>query len=127
MRGVRTERTGAYLRWRTEFEPLAYRVLLVDDRDPSQGGAVFRVRQRGEGLEAVVGELLVPTSRSGLALIHRVVQRTGADYAIGLRTGSARGMLPLPGQGPLLTARPLSRGIPAAGEWNLTMGDVELF
>jgi GNAT superfamily N-acetyltransferase len=126
-RGVRTERTAAYLRWRTEFEPLAYRVLLADERDPSQGGVVFRVRRRGEGLEAVIAELLVPTSRSGLALIRRVVQRTGSDYAIGLRAGVSRGMLPLPGQGPLLTARPLSRGIPTAGEWNLTMGDVELF
>lgn len=126
-RGVRTERTAAYLRWRTEFAPLAYRVLLVDDGDPSQGGVIFRVRQRGEGLEAVIAELLVPSARAGISLVRRVVTRTGADYAIALRTGAGAGLLPLPGQGPLLTARPLARGLPAAGEWSLTMGDIELF
>lgn len=126
-RGVRTERTAAYLRWRTEFGPLAYRVLLVDHRDPSQGGVIFRVRQRGEGLEAVIAELLVPSTWAGMSLVRRVVTRTGADYAIALRTGAAAGLLPLPGQGPLLTARPLARGVPSAGEWSLTMGDIELF
>ena len=126
-RGVRTERTPAYLRWRTEFGPLAYRVLLADEKDPSQGGVLFRVRERGAGLEAVIAEVLVPDARTGLSLVRRVVTRTGADYAIGLRTGPARSLLPLPGQGPLLTARPLARGIPAPNAWSLTMGDIELF
>ncbi|WP_193315269.1 GNAT family N-acetyltransferase [Nostocoides sp. F2B08] len=126
-RGVRTERTPAYLRWRTEFEPLAYRVLLADPHEPKRGGAIFRVRERGAGLEAVIAELFAPSTAAGMTLVRRVLNRTGADYAIGLRTGNTRALLPLPGQGPLLTARPLARGIPAPSDWSLTMGDVELF
>ncbi|MFN2347668.1 MAG: GNAT family N-acetyltransferase [Dermatophilaceae bacterium] len=126
-RGLRTDRSPAYLRWRTEFGPLAYRVLLADERDPARGGVVFRVRKRGEGLEAVIAELLTPSARVGLSLVSQVVASSGADYAIGLRTGRARGLLPLPGQGPLLTARPLARGIPKPEAWTLTMGDIELF
>ena len=126
-RGVRTERTAAYLRWRTEFAPLAYRLLLMDEQDPSRGGVVFRVRRRGDGLEAVIAELLAPSARSGMSLVRRVLAGTGADYAIALRTGPAASMLPLPGQGPLLTARPLARAVPSSRSWALTMGDIELF
>src|SRR5690606_26010522 len=32
--GLRTDRTREYLRWRTSFEPLRYRVLLRDPGDP---------------------------------------------------------------------------------------------
>ena len=125
--GLRTDRTREYLRWRTAFEPLRYRVLLREDSDPSAGGVVFRVRQRGAGLEVVVAELLVPGVRSGIALLRRVLAETGADYAVGLRTGPAAGLLPLPGQGPLLVARTLARAVPAPRDWTLTMADVELF
>ena len=51
----------------------------------------------------------------------------GADYAIGLRTGPSAGLVPLPGQGPLLTTRPLAGSPPSPGDWALTLGDVELF
>jgi len=125
--GIRTDRTAAYLRWRTGFEPLAYRVLFSDPSDAAAGAVVFRVRRRGEGLEAVIAELFAPNKVAGMRLIRQVVAQTGADYAIGLRAGAATGLLPLPGQGPMLTARPLSRGIPVPSEWNLSMGDVELF
>ena len=126
-RGTRTERTPAYLRWRTEFGPLGYRVLFSDETDPSRGAVVFRVRRRGAGLEAVIAEMLVPSAATGLRLVRRLVALTGADYAIGLRTGPSAGLMPVPGQGPILTARPLARGIPQANSWSLTMGDVELF
>ena len=125
--GLRTDRTREYLRWRTSFEPLRYRVLLRDPGDPAAGGVIFRVRKRGAGLEAVIAELLVPSARVGIGLLRRVVAETGADYAIGLRTGPSAGLLPLPGQGPLLTGRPLARAVPPAKDWALTMGDIELF
>jgi len=125
--GLRTDRTREYLRWRTSFEPLRYRVLLRDPGDPAAGGVIFRVRKRGAGLEAVIAELLVPSARVGIGLLRRVVAETGADYAIGLRTGPSAGLLLLPGQGPLLTGRPLARAVPPAKEWALTMGDIELF
>lgn len=125
--GLRTNRTIAYLRWRTEFAPLRYRVLFADPEKPARGAVVFRVRRRGEGLEAVVAELLVPSRLVGMRLLRDVVARTGADYAIGLRTGPSAGPIPLPRQGPLLTARPLARGLPDPAAWRLTMGDIELF
>lgn len=126
-RGLRTERTRAYLRWRTSFGPLAYRVLWVQDHDPGQGGVVFRVRRRGDSLELVVVELLVPSVRAAVPLLRRALAETGADYAIALRSGPAAGLLPLPGQGPLLVGRALARGLPPGREWTLTMADIELF
>lgn len=125
--GLRTDRSAEYLRWRTSFEPLRYRVMLWDETDPSAGGVIFRVRRRGSGLEAVIVELLVSNAWAGLAVLRRMLTETGADYAIGLRTGHAAGLIPLPGQGPLLVGRPLARAVPPADAWKLTMADVELF
>lgn len=125
--GVRTNRSPAYLAWRTAFEPLRYRLLLASDGDPGGGGAIFRLRRRGDAVEAAILELLVPDARTGARLVRRVLTETGADYAIGLRTGRSAGLLPLPRQGPLLTTRPLAATPPAPGEWALTLGDIELF
>ncbi|GAA6524414.1 GNAT family N-acetyltransferase [Intrasporangium sp. DVR] len=126
-RGFRTDRTPAYLVWRTSFEPLHYRLLLASPGDPSEGGLVFRLRRRGQALEAAVIEQLVPDWRTGARLVRRALKESGADYAIGLRTGPSAGLVPLPGQGPLLTTRPLAGSPPAPSAWRLTLGDVELF
>jgi hypothetical protein len=125
-RGFRTRRSPAYLAWRTALPGLHYRVLLAAT-DPAEGGLVFRVRRRGPAVELVVVEPLVPDLRTGWRLLARALRDSGADYAIGLRSAPAPGLLPLPGQGPLLTARPLAATPPAAGDWTLTLGDVELF
>ena len=125
--GFRTHRTPEYLAWRTSFEPLRYRLLLASDRDPAEGGVVFRLRRRGDAVEAAVIEQLVPDRRTGARLVARMLRESGADYAIGLRTGPSAGLLPLPGQGPLLTTRPLAGSPPSPGDWALTLGDVELF
>ncbi|MFC7489213.1 MULTISPECIES: GNAT family N-acetyltransferase [unclassified Knoellia] len=125
--GVRTHRTPDYLAWRTAFGPLRYRLLLADDADPSRGGVVFRLRRRGDAVEAAIVEQLAPDRRTGAWLVRRVLRETGADYAIGLRTGPSAGLVPLPRQGPLLTTRPLAASPPAPGDWALTLGDVELF
>lgn len=125
-KGFRTDRTPEYLAWRTTFGPLGYRLLLAT-QDPSHGGLVFRLRRRGPAIEAVVIEQLVPDWRTGAVLVRRMLQQTGADYAIGLRTGPSAGLLPLPKQGPLLTTRPLASSPPEPASWVLTMGDVELF
>lgn len=125
--GVRTSRTPAYLAWRTSFGPLRYRLLLARERDPGAGGVIFRLRRRGRAVEAAILEQLVPDARTGARLVRRVLTETGADYAIGLRTGRSAGLLPLPRQGPLLTTRPLAASPPSPGEWALTLGDVELF
>ncbi|WP_353953338.1 GNAT family N-acetyltransferase [Knoellia sp. S7-12] len=125
--GVRTNRTPEYLAWRTAFGPLHYRLLLAKEADPSRGGVFFRLRRRGEAVEAAIIEQLVPDRRTGASLVRRVLRETGADYAIGLRTGPSAGLLPLPRQGPLLTTRPLAASPPSPGKWALTLGDVELF
>ena len=126
-KGLRTDRSPEYLVWRTSFEPLHYRLLLADD-DPARGGIIFRLRRRGKAVEAAVLEQLVPNWATGVGLQRRLLRQTGADYAIGLRTGSSwAGLMPLPGQGPLLAARPLAASPPPAKAWTLTLGDIELF
>ncbi|MGI5951079.1 MAG: GNAT family N-acetyltransferase [Brooklawnia sp.] len=126
-KGLRTDRTPAYLAWRTSFGPLRYRLLLASPNDPAEGGIIFRLRRRGDTIEAAVIEQLVPDPVIGARLVTRMLTQTGADYAIGLRTGPSAGLIPLPGQGPQLTARPLSATPPPAAAWRLTLGDVELF
>lgn len=133
--GLRTRRSPAYLRWRYGFEPLRYRVVSVTG-DPAQGLAVYRLRRRGPALEAALCEVLVPGGeRAAARALEREVARTsGADYVIRLggpalsRTGFAR----LPGQGPILTWRPVGRRAaeapaPGLADWELALGDVELF
>ncbi len=125
--GCHTDRTPEYLRWRTSFAPLRYRLLLASPSDPAEGGVVFRLRQRGAAVEAAVVEQFVPDWRTGARLVRRLLHETGADYAIGLRTGPSAGLVPLPRQGPLLTTRPLAGAVPSPSAWALTLGDVELF
>lgn len=127
--GCRTDRSPAYLAWRTALRPLHYRILPVSSQDWAEGGLVFRLRRRGEALEAVIIEQLVPDWRTGAGLVARLLRATGADYAIGLRTGPSAGLVPMPvrGLGPLLTTRPLAAAPPALKDWALTLGDVELF
>ena len=129
---LRTHRSVAYLRWRYGFEPLAYRAVSVSDH-LSDGLAVFRLRRRGPALECALCEALVPDrdASAARALLRAVVRRSGADYVIRLggpavdRTGFAR----LPKQGPILTWRPLAPGASGAAleDWDLSLGDVELF
>lgn len=126
-RGFRTDRTPEYLAWRTKFAPLRYRLLLADDRDPSAGGVIFRLRRRGDALEAAIVEQLVPGWRSGARLVSRVLREAGADYAIGLQTGPHAGLIRMPLPGPLLTTRPLASSPPAPSSWRLTLADIELF
>lgn len=129
-RGFRTDRTPEYLAWRTALVPLRYRVLFADERDPARGGVVFRLRRRGQTLEAAILEQLVPDWRTGARLVRRVLRESGADYAIGLRSGPSAGLipLPLPNTGPILTSRPLAASPPTAPRsWTLTLGDIELF
>jgi hypothetical protein len=125
--GFRTRRSADYLAWRTSLSSLHYRLLLASDLDPANGGLVFRLRRRGDALEAAVIETLVPDTRTGVRLVRRMLRETGADYAIGLRSAGSTGLLPLPRQGPLLTARPLAATPPALPNWSLSLGDVELF
>ncbi|MGH8978827.1 MAG: GNAT family N-acetyltransferase [Acidimicrobiia bacterium] len=128
---LRTRRTVDYLRWRYSFEPLTYRALALDD-DTERGVAVFRVRRRGTATEAALCEVLVPSADIAAAhtLERAVGNATDADYVIRLGGSSATSkFLRLPGQGPMLTWRDVSgsQTPPGIDDWQLQLGDVELF
>lgn len=127
-RGLTTRRDAAYFTWRYGFAPLHYRVLPLG-RDVGDGFIVFRLRRRGPAIEAAVCELVEPPGRRQRGAVRRLLTATGADYAVAVTAGDRPpGMLPVPGQGPLLTCRPLrSPAAPPAPDWKLSLGDVELF
>ncbi|HEU4542530.1 MAG TPA: GNAT family N-acetyltransferase [Jiangellaceae bacterium] len=127
--GVTTRRTPAYLRWRYGFEPLAYRVVFAGT-SIADGMLLFRLRRRGRATELVVGDLLLsePTPAAARRLVRSALRATSAAYALGLRTMTSSGLLPLPGQGPILTWRSLgSETMPPLADWRLSLGDIELF
>jgi GNAT superfamily N-acetyltransferase len=127
--GVATHRTPAYLRWRYGFTPLGYRALVAGS-SAADGLLLFRLRRRGAAVELAVADLLLaqPSPFAAGRLVRAALRQTGADYALGLRTTAATGLLPLPRQGPLLTWRALADdSAPPLREWALSLGDVELF
>jgi GNAT superfamily N-acetyltransferase len=129
--GMRTRRTREYLEWRYGYAPLGYRAIAAG-RDPAEGIAVFRLRQRGRAAEAALCEVLVPKDAASTArhLSRAVARSTGADYVVRLgRASPAAGFLPLPRQGPILTWRALATIAsepPPLDGWELSLGDIEL-
>jgi len=121
----RTRWNADRLRWRFSQPDLDYRVF------EHRGTAlIFRLRRRGAATELVACEALGDrTPRSVDRAIGRAVTTTCASY--GLRLGHPslhRAMVPLPGGGPMLTWRGLGvQTRPAPEQWDLAMGDVELF
>jgi GNAT superfamily N-acetyltransferase len=127
--GLHTRVGVEYLRWRYGFPALRYRIVTAGPT-VEDGAAVFRFRRRGTAVEAVICDLLVPGEDRmlGAELCRRVLEVAGADYALCLGRPRARGFLPLPGQGPMLTWRALREmASPSLHEWDLSLGDVELF
>jgi GNAT superfamily N-acetyltransferase len=129
--GLRTRRSASFFSWRYGLEPLAYRVVLAGS-EVVDGFLVFRLRPRGNAIEAVVDDVLVPGA--GAAVEQRLVQtlarRSGADYLIRLdrRRFPPGRFLPLPRQGPIMTWRAVNeRSMPALAEWDVRLGDIELF
>jgi hypothetical protein len=128
---VRTFRSPEYLAWRYGAEFLGYRVLVARE-GAERGVAIFRTRRRGAGRELVLDELLVPDADARLAhaLVQALVASTDADYIIRIdhRALTADRFVRLPRQGPVLTWRAIcDERMPPLADWDLTMGDVELF
>jgi GNAT superfamily N-acetyltransferase len=127
---LHTERTPAYLAWRYGFPALRYRAM-VTPGGPTDGFVVFRLRRRGPALEAALCETVVPDGDERLAarLVRQVLRETGADHAVEIgRPRPTRGVLPVPGQGPVLTWREVTdAAMPPADAWALGLGDIELF
>jgi GNAT superfamily N-acetyltransferase len=129
--GLATARTEAHLRWRYGFGPLRYRATTLG-ADVAEGVAVWRVRRRGEAREVALVEVLVPgdEARARARLERRVVAEARGDYVLRLGRPAVdrAGFVPLVGQGPILTRRALARDEGAAAtDWDLVLGDVELF
>ncbi len=126
---LRTNRTPAYLRWRYGTPLLGYRAI-VGSRGLAGGVALFRVRNRGPAREVALCDLLVPRGDPRVArrLVQALLRVADADYLIRLGGGvvAPGGMIRLPGQGPLLTWRAVSDPV-VPREWDLTLGDIELF
>jgi L-malate glycosyltransferase len=118
-----TNRSNEFARWRYGAPLLGARVVDVDGSP-----VVVRTRRRGRSVEFVLLDRLggsPPTSGPSAELI------AGVHATHALRLGTAQpcaGWLPAPGGGPVLTFRSAhAHAAPALQNWNLTMGDVELF
>lgn len=129
---LRTDRSPAFLRWRYGFAPLGYRAVTISS-DPEEGIAVFRLRRRGAALECALCDLLVPAGNASARrkLLREVTKRCEADYVIriGGEIAERPGFVRVPGQGPILTWRGLGAHAPGGElrDWDLALGDVELF
>ncbi len=122
---IRTDLDVEVLRWRFGFKPLHYRGLATDD-----GLALFRLRRRGPAVECVVCEVLAPDVGSERALVAAVAKATQADQIMRMThvPRRASGEFVLPGGGPVLTWRSINDDrMPPLDEWELSMGDIELF
>lgn len=127
--GRATALNAEHLAWRHALPSLHYRAALVGSR-VEDGIVTFRLRRRGPARELVLSNVLIPNEdgRQDSSLVGRLLAEVGADYA--LRAGAsdvAHGFLPLP-RGPILTVRDLAGPAPTRpGDWDLQLGDVELF
>lgn len=125
---LRTHHTARSLQWRFSSPLLAYRAV-VGRGGLADGVAILRVRARGDAREAALCEVLAPEDAPSArrALVRTVCRHLDADYVLRLGTGRD-GLLPLPGQGPILTWRAVTEtAAPPLEDWSLTLGDIELF
>ncbi len=122
--GVRTDRSGAYLRWRYGFEPLRYRVVQTDE-----AAAVVRVRRRGPAREAVIADVVSPSSAATRRLFRTVRRLPGVDHLLTVADPPhpAPWLPQVPGLGPVLTTRNLAEQAPRLSDLRLSLGDIELF
>ena len=123
-----TRRDARYLAWRYGLPALGYRVLQLET-DATGGLTVFRLRKRGASVQAAIAETLWPPGmvRAGRRR-GRVLRRSAVDYTISVPQRRGIAGIRLPHNGPQLTGRAIvSSAVPPIGEWDLTLGDIELF
>ncbi len=124
--GLRTRADRRFLSWRFGLEPLRYRAWAPDG---VHGGIViFRVRRRGSARECAVSSVLAPPAEAG-ALVRGLAAEVDADYVLTLgRRPRGAGLVPVRGQGPLLTVRSLASPAPdRLDDWDVQLSDIELF
>ena len=129
IKGIATNRSTAYLRWRYGFDALHYRAVVAHS-GIEDGLVLFRLRRRGNCTEAAIDEVLVPGGDPAamLKLAAYAARQTGADYAIIItQSALAKSWVRIP-IGPILTFRSLDEeSMPPLDAWALSLGDVELF
>ena len=127
--GLATPLSMDFLRWRYRLEPLRYRAWVPDGVD--SGVVFFRVRQRGTARECSVASVLTPggDQSRARALLAGLARAVDADYVLRLGKPDVRsGFVPVPRQGPRLTARALATEPPhELDAWSFQLGDIELF
>ncbi len=123
-RAIQTRTSREFFSWRYGADFLGYRAVAHE-----QGHLLVRSRQRGAGRELVV--LGAPGLTAEAADTAAVTAMKEAEATHALRLGSPdvrHGFVPVPSLGPTLTWRSVNAaGMPPLSNWNLTMGDVELF
>lgn len=120
-----THVTPEFVRWRYGLGHLCYGVI-----ESEHGGAlVVRQRSRGSANELVMSGLLGVGTGTADAIAASALRASGSNHALRIGPGDLRhGFVPLPGGGPVMTWRSLAaKAMPPLPNWQLTMGDVELF
>ena len=140
--GFRTARSVEFLHWRYAAAPSLRYYACWSGGNAVTAAAVLRPNRRWGLREIVLCELFL--SRTGLAqaacLVRDLVAAVDADYIVAhAAPGSAQaqalrraGFIRLPRVGPNFTVRPLSRlasgfGATSLGQWELSLGDLEVF
>jgi GNAT superfamily N-acetyltransferase len=130
-RGLRTQRTTAYQKWRFESHPTV-RYALVDS---DHGGAAVRAGVRGSRVELVLSDLL---GGADARVVRAVARSSRARYVAGFfskgsperKSAIAGGMVPAPGvQALTLVALPLTPvdiDVHDLGCWDIATSDLEL-
>jgi GNAT superfamily N-acetyltransferase len=138
---LHTVPTIPYLRWRyVDVPAMFYRAVSLTASTGLRGMAIFRVRSRGDLLEAVVDEVFVRSgdTRSARRLLREVSRVTRTDLitcAFAPRTTSRRAALHAgflrTGKGMFFVVNPLHDPVSPdptqLGSWALTLGDLEMF
>ena len=98
--GIVTRRTPEFLAWRYGYEPLGYRVV-HRGATLADGFATFRLRRRGQAVECVLCDVVVPDSdhRLVVEVVRRVRKAVKADYNLSpsryVSTGAEADVMPL--------------------------------
>lgn len=136
-----TDRSAEYLRWRyAHAADLDYRHVAVHRGGELVGLAFARPRWRGSLAELTVSEVLVPRGdrTTARALLRELGRGSGCDH-LATVTGLDRdlsgafirsGFVAPPGQGIVVTARPLVDATPDPADpasWAFSLGDLEVF
>lgn len=139
---LRTHRSGAYLHWRYGEHPsIPYWTVFVEHDGELKGCVIFRTNTRYRMKEVVLCELILAEPNQELAhfLLARLKSALRADYLVGYfpegsfprRTLDRWGFRTVPRLGMNFAVSTLDPNLPQDPQlfnnWNLSLGDLELF